>query len=260
MNILLTNDDGINSVGILKLAEVLRSNGKNRVVIVAPDMNRSGISHALSMLNAPVKLSFLEEDTWICSGYPAECIIIGLKVVFSEKPDLVISGINCGANLGTDIIYSGTAAAARQASLAGIPAIALSLAGSNNFYWDMAVNWSKDHLDELLSYWREDSFVNVNIPNCPSGPEGIIAGWPAAKTYGDTLSVTANPDGSRFCFLEAGEDITRDEIGSDCDIVNKNFVSVSTVYNYPAVLRELCPGVPDYAAVAWRGSEKRVRT
>jgi 5'-nucleotidase len=238
MNILLSNDDGINSEGIKKLAEVLRSRLKHKVYVIAPDSDRSGISHAISILNGPIKLTSVEEDTWSCSGYPADCIIAGIKGFLSVWPDLVLSGINRGANLGTDIIYSGTVSAARQASLAGIPAIALSLAGNDPFYWDMAVYWAADHLQELLDFWRKDAFVNVNIPNSSCGPAGITQTWPAHKNYQDALSIMNAPDGSRWCFFEAGEETIVPETGSDCNAVSENFVSVSTVYNYPAVIKE----------------------
>jgi 5'-nucleotidase len=152
MNILLTNDDGINSDGILKLAEALRSGGNHKVTIIAPDVNRSGVSHALSFFNNAVKLYRIEEDTWSCTGFPADCIIAGLGFL-PERPDIVLSGINRGENLGTDLIYSGTAAAARQGGLAGIPSIALSLAGSGPYHWDMAVSWTASHLEELFYFF-----------------------------------------------------------------------------------------------------------
>jgi len=257
MNILLTNDDGINSDGILKLAEALRSGGKHKVTVIAPDTNRSGISHALSIFNNAVKLTCLEKDTWSCTGYPADCVIAGINGLLSERPDLILSGINNGENLGTDIIYSGTAAAARQGGLVGIPSIALSLAGNAPYYWDMAVSWVASHLEELLSYWREYTYVNVNIPNSQDFPIGIIPSWPAAKAYKDSLSTVVASDGSRYCFLEAGDDNLPFEPGSDCDAVSRNFVSVSSVYNYPAVVRDLCPSVPDYAAVGLRSAKRK---
>ena len=242
MNILLTNDDGIRSEGIQKLAQILRSRENHRVFVIAPDVNRSGVSHALSLFNGPIKLSAIGEDTWSCSGYPVDCVLAALKGALAEKPDLVISGINRGANLGTDIIYSGTASAARQASLSGVPAIALSLAGDGPFYWDMAVSWSADNLEKLLTYWREQTFVNVNIPNAPLYPEGMVTSWPAAKRYRDSLSIVHTQDGNRWCFLNAAEDTAVPETGSDCDIISRKLVSVSSVYNYPAVMREFCPG------------------
>ena len=238
MKILLTNDDGIQSGGLQKLAEVLRSRPEHRVYVIAPENNRSGISHAVSVLSAPVKLTKLSEDTWTCSGYPADCVIVAILGELPWKPDLVISGINEGENLGTDIIYSGTAAAARQASLAGIPAIALSLASYDNLCFDMAALWAADHLEELVALWEEDTFLNVNIPNCPGGPDGMVAASPAHKKYSDVLKVMTAPDESRWCFLTLGEDDVPKEAGSDCDAVSRNLVSVSSVYNYPMLKKK----------------------
>jgi len=235
MNILLTNDDGIDSEGIQKLAKALRSKGNYRVTVVAPDSNRSGISHAVSLLNGPVKLSKLEEDVYSCSGYPVDCVIVAMLGALPVKPELVLSGINRGENLGTDIVYSGTAAAARQAGLAGIPAVALSLAGKDVFYWDMAASWVADHLEELVAFWGKDTFVNVNIPNSPGGPDGMVAAWPAIKSYTDTLEVFNAPDGSFWCFLEGEPEMPAAEMDSDCDAVSRNFVSVSPVFNHPII-------------------------
>ena len=257
MKILLTNDDGINSEGIQKLAGALRSKGKYKVTVIAPEGNRSGISHAVSLLNGPVKLSRLDADTFSCSGYPADCVIAALLGALTDKPDLLLSGINHGVNLGTDIIYSGTVAAARQASLAGIPAIALSLAGSAAFCWDMAASWAADHLEELMAYCEKDTFVNVNIPNNPEGPDGIAVTYPAAKRYNDTLSVMNAPDGSLWCFLNSGEEAVVTDAGSDCAAVSRNLVSVSSVCNLPAIKR--APGAADagvFAPASCRGGEK----
>ena len=251
MNLLLTNDDGISSDGLLKLADALRSGG-HRVSVIAPDSNRSGISHAITILNGPVKLTQVGEDTWSCAGTPGDCVIIALLGDFLQKPDLVLSGINRGENMGTDIIYSGTAGAARQAGLFGIPAIALSLAGWSGYNWDMAASWSADHLEELRAFWRKDTFVNVNIPNNPGGPLGIVKTWPAVKHYNDSLSVMDAHDGVRWCFLSGGENSAAPETGADCEVVSRNFVSVSSVYIYPIVRKDLCPGVPDYASVGPR--------
>jgi len=226
MKILLTNDDGIDSEGIQLLALNLRKRG-HKVYVIAPEMDRSGISHAVSLLNGPVKLSACGEDTWACSGYPVDCILAGTMGALDEKPDLVLSGINRGANLGTDIIYSGTAAAARQASIAGFPAIALSLVGAGTFHWDMAASWIADHLEELLKYWEKHSFVNVNIPNNPKGPEGLSLAHPAVKNYNDSLSVVDAPDGNRWCFMKAGKEIAAAEADNDWSTVARNFVSIS---------------------------------
>ena len=235
MNILITNDDGVDSEGIQKLAAALRSKGGHRIFVVAPDSNRSGVSHAVSLLNGPVKLSKLGDDIYSCSGYPVDCVILAQLGAIAEKPDLVLSGINRGENLGTDIIYSGTAAAARQGGLAGIPSIALSLAGSDPFYWDMAASWVADHLEELAAFWEREGFVNVNIPNSPNGPEGLVAAWPARKTYHDALTVLNTKDDVSWYLLEGEPELLATQTGSDCDVISRNYVSVSSVYNYPVL-------------------------
>ena len=233
MNILLTNDDGINSEGIQKLAKVLRSVPNHRVFIIAPDCNRSGISNAISMISGPVKLTKHGEDTYSCGGYPADCVLIALLGGIPARPDIVLSGINQGENLGTDIIYSGTAAAARQASLAGIPGIALSLADKEHCCWDMAVSWSADHLNELVSLWKKDHFLNVNIPNCPDGPDGMLVAPTGKKSYNDSINRVTVSNDTDWCFLSAEGVSSPIETGSDRDAVEKNFVSVSSIYNFP---------------------------
>ena len=233
MIILLTNDDGINSEGIIKLAQALRLQGKHRVLVFAPDSNRSGISHALSLLYSPLKIIKTDEDTWKCSGNPADCVIVAMRGGIPVVPDLVLSGINQGENLGTDLVYSGTAAAARQASIMGVPSIALSLAGNGIFYWDMAATWVAKHLEQLRSYWKKDCFVNVNIPNSKEGPEGMKNTAPGIKTYQNTLTFIDSADGSRWCAMDFMNGVSKAQAGSDCDVVSRNFVSVSSVYNYP---------------------------
>ena len=255
MNLLLTNDDGIDSGGLTVLAEALRSRG-DKVFIIAPDANRSGISNAITILNNPVKIKAVGEDAWTCSGTPADCVIAALMGVLPFKPDMVLSGINQGANLSNDIIFSGTAGAARQGSLFGVPSLALSLVDRSGFLWDMAAAWTALHLTELAALWREDTFVNVNIPNSPGGPEGMLMTWPGIKHYNDSLSVRTAPDGSLDCSLLAGEEAAEYESGSDIDAVSRNLASVSSVYNYPAVRKDLCPGAPCHASVSARPKEK----
>ncbi|MDR0878368.1 MAG: 5'/3'-nucleotidase SurE [Treponema sp.] len=239
MTILMTNDDGINSPGLLPLAHALRKAG-HRVFVLAPEDNRSGVSHCISFLNGPVRLTNNGEDTWSCPGNPVDCVVLALLGGLPEMggvPDLVLSGINQGANIGTDIVYSGTAAAARQGSLIGIPSVALSLIENQEYYWDMAVSFSVKRLEELKALWRPGTFVNVNIPNTPDGPLGLASAFPALRDYQDTLSLYEAHDGRRYCFVKPGEVTTRPEAGSDWDVVSRNMASVSAIYIHP-VTRE----------------------
>ena len=248
MNILLTNDDGVESEGILCLAKALRSLGEHRIFVLAPDSNRSGVSHGLSIFNEPIKIWEKSTDTWVCSGLPVDCVIAAVLGDKPCKPDIIISGINRGANIGSDIIYSGTAAAARQGALMGLPSIALSLDGWTDYNWDMAAEYSAKHLNVFLNIWKKDIFVNVNIPNKLTGPDGMTVTWPCRKEYQDTILITQGPDGKECCTLVPGEQTTGNEAGSDWNAVSKNIVSVSPVYVHPVIFKDFCPDAPEHAA------------
>ena len=243
MKIFMTNDDGILSPGITLLAAALRNKG-HRVVLLAPDVNRSGISHAITFLNGPCKIEKTGEDSWSCAGTPADCVIIallggipGMKEFF---PDLVLSGINRGANLGTDIVYSGTAAAARQASLHGIPSIALSLLERDNaWHWEPAVNFFIEKLQFVCDFWKKDTFVNINFPNMPSQPAGFIPSFPAKRCYTDTIELYQSPQGDYYCFADGGKIGAKNEALSDYDTVSGNNASISAVYIHPVSIDEI---------------------
>jgi 5'-nucleotidase len=169
------------------------------------------------------------------------------------KPELLISGINLGPNLGTDIIYSGTAAAARQGALHHIPSIALSLAGfTPSLYWDEAVSFVAVRLDTLIDLWTEDIFINVNIPNTPGGPDGMAITFPSRRQYHDNLVSFDAPDGYTYCFINSGPVESENDPGSDWEAVSRNLVSVSPIYLYSVVRGDLCIAAPPYGAVAPR--------
>jgi 5'-nucleotidase len=233
MNILLTNDDGLESPGIQLLAGALRGAG-HRVTVVAPDRDRSGVSHSISFLGTPLVLHPQGEDTWTCSGQPVDCVIAAL-LGRQASPDLVISGINRGANLGTDLLYSGTAAAARQGGLFGLPSLALSLVADRGgpLYWDRAVQFSLSRLDEILGRWKADTFLNLNIPNSPQGPGGMAAAFPSRRIYNDGLDVMDAPNGDRYCFFRAGKEGSVPEEGSDHYLISRNLAALSSVWIHP---------------------------
>ncbi|MDR3130004.1 MAG: 5'/3'-nucleotidase SurE [Treponema sp.] len=252
MNILLTNDDGIDAEGFLSFASALRSGTPHKIYVLAPDTDCSGISSAMSMIHRDVRILSREENVWACSGTPVDCVCVGLMGGLPIKPDLVISGINAGSNIGTDLVYSGTAAAARQSALMGIPGIAVSLAGERGaFCWGAAIKYTLAALSELAALWTRDIFVNVNIPNSPDGPLGTRITFPAVKRYDDSLTVVAN-GGGLSCRIHLGNSHAEPESGSDWDAVLQNYASVSPVFLHPVALRERCAGVPEYAGVGSR--------
>ena len=250
MRILLTNDDGISSPGIRLLAKELRSAG-HRVFLVAPDKNRSGSSHSILFLNEPLKLSEIEEDTWICSGTPVDCVIMallggipeicisteGTAINMERAPDLILSGINAGANLGTDIVYSGTAAAARQGSFFNIPSVALSLVESDiPWQWETVISYVSEKLISIMGYWKADAFVNVNFPNIDRKPSALVPCFHSIRYYNDRIVTYMPPDGGVYCFVRSGKVENIPEEGSDWAEVKKGNAALSVVMSQPAIL------------------------
>lgn len=252
MRILLTNDDGITSAGLRLLATALRKAG-HRVFVLAPDSDRSGVSHSVSFFRSPCKLVEVEPDTWSCTGTPADCVVLGilggipeLRIVADNDsdeppspPELILSGINRGANIGTDILYSGTAAAARQGSLCDIPSVAVSLIEGDVWHWDMAVEYVVDHIGEMRAFWKADSFVNVNIPNGAVKPSALVPAFPSIRYYNDRIENFEAPDGHRYCFTRVGEIGAKPEDGSDWDVVLKKQASISAICIHPVLIESV---------------------
>ncbi len=237
MKILVTNDDGLTSEGLQVLASVLRS--RHEVWIVAPSCNRSGVSHGITMSD-PLRFRVEGEREYSCSGLPVDCSITGSQGIMSEKPDVIVSGINRGANLGTDIVYSGTAAAARQASFAGIPGIAVSLVSDDGpWYWEPLARFVLDNLEKLMSLCDRDVFVNINAASLAEYKGARMTGI-SRRDYRDSIIMHDAPDGCKYSFFKGGIVETAGDGSSDWDAVVAGFVSVSRVRSQPV----LAPGGP----------------
>ena len=231
MNILLTNDDGIHSTGLEALMKVLEKD--YTVWVLAPDNERSASSHSIT-INNPMRLSKIAERSWACGGTPADCIILAMLGAIPVKPDLVISGINRGPNLGTDIIYSGTVAAARQAAFMGCPAIAISLnTYTEPFYFEPAAGFLAQNLKSFLDLWHPDHFVNINAPNDPGAVKGVKITHPSRRIYHDSVSKFDAPDGNDYYILYGSQIDAEVEEGSDWDAVSHGYLSVSPVFLHP---------------------------
>jgi 5'-nucleotidase len=228
----MTNDDGADSPGILLLADALRSAG-HRVIVVAPDRNRSGFSHAIT-LGGDVDIKEIGRDLWVCRGTPADCVFVLMKGGFLVRPDMVISGINAGENLGTDLIYSATAGGARQGALYCDKSLALSLAGYAPYYWDEAVGWVMENLDMLAGYCEKDVFLNVNMPNAKEMRFDGRLTFPSRRKYYDTTRLEPpGEDGWQCCKMVLGKIETSSNADSDWTAVTEGRVSVSKIYVYP---------------------------
>jgi 5'-nucleotidase len=237
--ILVTNDDGIHSPGLRILARSLQPLG--RVVVVAPDRERSAVSHALT-LHSPLRAVEQAEGWWAVDGTPTDCVNLGIHGLVKAVPDLVVSGINLGANLGDDLTYSGTVAAAMEATLMGVPAIAVSLAADRfldeDFRW--AGRWSA-HLAALV---REhglpaDTFLNVNIP--AGDPQGLQITRQGKRRYAEGVVRNLDPRGRVYYWIGAGELTFQDLEGTDAHAIQHRMVSVTPLHldltNYSAFQR-----------------------
>ncbi len=163
MKILVSNDDGYLARGINSLARELAKYAE--VTVVAPDRNQSGASNSLT-LHAPLRVKRVEDGLYFVNGTPSDCVHIALTGLLEEEPDIVVSGVNHGANLGDDVIYSGTVAAATEGRFLGLPAIAVSLVGREGRYFDTAARVAADLVRRLEHQpLPGDIMLNVNVPD-----------------------------------------------------------------------------------------------
>lgn len=171
--ILVTNDDGINAPGLKVLEKVARSLAAD-VWTVAPETEQSGAGHSLT-LTQPLRMRKLSRRRFAVTGSPTDCVLFAVcKLMEGNPPDLVLSGINRGANIGDDVTYSGTVAAAMEATILEVPAIALSQQTNDEkvAHWPTAANYAPDIIKKLVGAgWSSDVFMNVNFPDCP--PEAV---------------------------------------------------------------------------------------
>lgn len=165
MKILVSNDDGYAAEGIVALADALAELGE--ITVVAPDRNRSGASNSLTLEN-PLRLNQVSDKVYRVDGTPTDCVHLAITGLLEEEPDMVVSGINAGANLGDDVLYSGTVAAAMEGRFLGRPAIAISLNGHTATHFDTAAWVAKKLVKDLqTSSLPADTILNVNVPDLP---------------------------------------------------------------------------------------------
>jgi len=219
MKILVSNDDGIFALGLRTLATTLAEAGYE-VTVVAPDRERSATGHGLT-LHRPLRAEAVEEvfppqiKAWSCSGTPSDCVKLALAAILPEPPDLVVAGINHGANLGTDVLYSGTISAAMEGILEGIPSIAFSLASHNSGKFATAGKFARILVEQIAKEpLPELMLLSVNIPPV-DWPElaGAIITRQGIRRYFDSFEKRVDPRGKTYYWLagEAIEEIDQPE-------------------------------------------------
>ncbi|HHU63220.1 MAG TPA: 5'/3'-nucleotidase SurE [Clostridiales bacterium] len=221
MKILLTNDDGIMSEGLRTLAKNISNLGD--VIVVAPNSEKSAIGHAIT-INNPLKIRRIhldcnEKEAYAIEGTPVDCVKFGVNVILNNtKPDILISGINNGINLGTDVIYSGTVSAAIEGTILGIKSIALSAGNSNDSGLEAAAKFAA-HMSSIL-HQKEmpyGTLLNVNVPALPENKiKGIKVANLGVKKYADKYIKRKDPRGNDYYWLSG--DILEEDDCVNCDI------------------------------------------
>lgn len=239
--ILCSNDDGFYSKGLRAVADALAQIG--RVVVVAPETEQSAMSHSLT-LHRPLRLRRIEEDRYALDGTPADCVYLALhlgesghaRAVLPRKPDLVVSGINRGINLGQDIFYSGTVAAAREGALRGIPSLATSVdvianaAGAVVFEPQYAAELVATLARAILALPRARGPALLFNLNVPAGPvKGVRATKLGTRLWTETVDPRIDPRGRAYYWL-GGSGVAHDQIpGSDTEAHDEGFASVTVL-------------------------------
>lgn len=258
MRILLANDDGAGSAGILALAAALSA--AHELTVIAPDGDRSGVSHSITH-DKPIRVRRLtptrgEKAVHAISGTPVDCVRLAVLADLMEKPELVLSGINHGENLGSDVLYSGTAAAARQAALMGIPAIALSRCRGKQPQSEegmaAAARFVADNLEELVALVLPGTFLNVNYPN--GAARGTIAAPPVDVKYSAGFKKVESSHYGTYYFPESSRDAAPPEGDDDWSLAAAGWITITRV---PVIARD-DPGHTELCARV-QGREWRFR-
>lgn len=225
MKILVSNDDGYLAPGIIALAEALRPIAE--VVVVAPDSNRSGSSNSLT-LDRPLSVFQADNGSYFVNGTPSDCVHVALTGGLAFKPDLIVSGINQGQNMGDDTLYSGTVAAATEGFLFGVPAIAFSQVDKGWANIDAAARIAREFVERDFGMLPKPYLLNVNIPNLPYDEiKGTRATRLGKRHESEAVIKTKDPHGREIFWIgPAGKAKDAGE-GTDFHAVANGFVSVT---------------------------------
>jgi len=226
MRILVTNDDGIFSEGLRELAEAVAALGD--VIVVAPDREQSASGHSLT-LTRPLRMNRLREHWYAVDGTPTDCVNLAVQGLLKEDPpDLVVSGINFGTNLGNDVTYSGTVSAAFEANLHKLPAVAFSQEIAEGFSFARSATFARRVLEVLLEGGLPgDLLFNVNFP---AGPiQGVRFTRLGKRYYRQTVTEKKDPRGRKYYWI-SGAPEWETEDGTDHEAVSQGYVSVTPLH------------------------------
>jgi 5'-nucleotidase len=229
MNILISNDDGVHAPGIQALFDALKESMDN-ITVVAPDRNCSAASNSLTLQN-PLRTTTMDNGFIAVNGTPTDCVHLAINMLFNDDPQLVVAGINAGANLGDDVIYSGTVAAAMEGRYMGLPSVAVSLVGSALIHYETAGVYAAKIVSHLRDYpLPANQILNVNVPDLPLDEiKGIKVTRLGARHRATSMIKTQDPGGRDIYWVgplakedDAGE-------GTDFHAIANGYVSMTPI-------------------------------
>lgn len=230
MRILCTNDDGYLATGLNVLASAAHRVGE--VSIVAPDREQSATSNSLT-LHHPLRARRARDGAMMVDGTPTDCVILAVGELLDEKPDLVLSGINHGPNMGEDVLYSGTVAAATEATVLGIPAVAFSYTGRDSDEiegWEDVIASFLANLNDL-SRFPADTLLSVNLPPIPpTEVKGVRVTSLGRRRYTDSLTRALDPSGKEYFWIGGGTTEWTGPAGSDFRAIADGYISVTPLH------------------------------
>ena len=230
MKILVTNDDGIRSQGIIILAKTLQEVGD--VVVIAPDREKSATAHSLT-LHRPLRLEKFRNNCYAVDGTPADCVHLAVNGILSEGPQLVVSGINKGPNLGNDITYSGTVSAAFEGTLLGIPSFAISLASRSRFKFDTAARFAARVARYIMKKGLPgDTFLNINVPNLAEKDvkSHRITRQGRYHVHGNEAVEKLDPRGKKYYWIGGGTVVFDKRGETDYEAVSNGSISITPLH------------------------------
>ena len=230
MKILVSNDDGILARGIEILAEVCR--GVGDVTVVAPDREQSGASNSLT-LHRPLRPVRRPDGSYQIDGTPTDCVLISLGILLEDKPDFVFSGINHGPNMGEDVLYSGTVAAAMEGLSLGIPGVAVSFAGSSLDLLESHRSWLRQLVGDVTSVeqFPKETLLNINLPPIPGDEiKGVLVTRLGKRVYSESLLEAHDPWGRTVYWIGGGQISWSGSEDSDFQAVRDGYISVTPLH------------------------------
>ena len=230
MNILVSNDDGILAPGLALLADVCRDVGS--VTVVAPDREQSGTSHSLT-LHRPLRPQRRPDGAYQVDGTPTDCVMLALQALMPEPPNFVFSGVNHGPNMGEDVLYSGTVAAAMEAVMLGVPGIGISFAGNHPetmaTYRDLLVRLVRRIV--CVQPFPRQTLLNINLPPVPASElQGIKVTSLGSRYFSESLSRMQDPWGREIFWVGGGTITWTGGTDSDHSAVHEGYISITPLH------------------------------